>query len=95
MLVHSAGLPVAWTLARRVADDRLAAVLGQLESMDVSATGVRGEELLRTAFDSAILSFGPDHLIVVIANGDSLWRRHHVLDYIVDHYRLPMSVVVV
>jgi hypothetical protein len=80
--------------ARRVADERLSNVLGLLEGTEADVKGQRGEELLRTAFDSAIASFQPDHLIVVVPEGDSLWRRHHVLDYVVDHYRLPLTVVV-
>jgi hypothetical protein len=82
--------------ARQVADERLEAVLGQLETEGVAASGVRGDELPRTAFADAIREFAPDHILIALrAAAHRGWQERGLLDHLVDHFRLPVTVFVI
>jgi hypothetical protein len=50
--------------ARRVADERLASVLGQLDDVGVEAQGMVGDELVGLAFDDALRDFAADHILI-------------------------------
>ena len=81
--------------ARRLADDRLEAVLGQLETEGVAASGMRGDELPRTAFADAVLQFAPDHILIGLRSGAHRgWQERGLLDHLVDRFRLPLTVFV-
>ena len=82
--------------ARHVADDRLETVLGQLIAEDVAATGVRGDELPRTAFADAVRQFAPDHILIGLrAAAHRGWQERGLLDHLVDGFRLPITVFVI
>lgn len=82
--------------ARHIADDRLASVLGHLEIRGASASGVRGDELPRTAFADAVLQFAPDHILIGLRSADHRgWQEHGLLDHLVDRFRLPITVFAV
>lgn len=80
--------------ARRVADDRLEVVLGQLESAGVQASGVVGDETPPDSFEDAIRRFNPDH--VVIAARANYNRRvvRSLVDLLLQRFRLPVTVFV-
>lgn len=84
------------TRARHVADDRLEAVLGQLQAEGVAASGVRGDELPRTAFADAVLQFAPDHILVGLrAAARRGWQERGLLDHLVDRFQIPVTVFVI
>jgi hypothetical protein len=79
--------------ARHVADDRLAVVLDQLESVGASASGVRGDELPLTAFEDAVRDFGPDHILLAVrASASGGWQGHDLITQLLDRFRLPVTV---
>ena len=79
--------------ARHVADDRLATVLGQLEAAGLSATGVRGDESTRTAFEDAVRQFGPDHIVIGLPPPERGARRpQELIDFLVSRFGLPVTV---
>ncbi len=79
--------------ARHVANERLAVVLGQLEAAGRSASGVRGDESPRSAFDDIVRQFNPDHIVIAVpATNRGARRRHEVIDYLLDRFRLPITV---
>lgn len=82
--------------ARHIADDRLAVVLGHLEARGVPASGSRGDELPRTAFADAVMQFAPDHILIGLRSADHRgWQERGLLDHLVDHFRLPITVFAV
>ncbi len=79
--------------ARHMADDRLATVLGQLEAAGLSATGVRGDESPRTAFEDAVRQFAPDHIVIGLPGADRSARRpHELIDFLISRFGLPVTV---
>jgi hypothetical protein len=82
--------------ARHVADDRLETVLGQLENEGVEASGVRGDEVPRTAFSDAIRQFAPDHILIALRGATHRgWQDRGLLDHLVRHFGLPVTVFVI
>jgi len=76
-----------------LADKRLDAVLGQLTSMDVEATGRVGADDPLTAFGDAIREFGPDHLLIGLRAADHAgWQERGLLDSVVASFHLPTTV---
>lgn len=79
--------------ARRTANERLSTALGQLRSADATVEGVRGDEVLRSAFDDAVNELRPEHVIIVVPRRDyAVWQRQGVLEHLLDHHRLPVTV---
>jgi hypothetical protein len=79
--------------ARHQADERLRAVLGQMEEMALPAAGQVGDETPLTAFDDAVNSFHPDHILIALRSGDSAgWQERGLLDQLRGRYKLPMTV---
>ena len=79
--------------ARYEADERLGAVLGQLEQLDVPATGQVGDETPVTAFDDAVSSFRPDHILIALRSGDSAgWQERGLIDELRDRYGIPITI---
>jgi hypothetical protein len=56
--------------------------------------GVRGDELLRTAFDDAVRDFRPDHILIVVGAHDfQAWHRQRVLEHLVSQVGLPVTLL--
>jgi len=76
-----------------LADKRLNAVLGQLASVDVGATGRVGPDDPLTAFGDAIREFGPDHILIGLRAADKAgWQERGLLDSVVATFHLPTTV---
>src|SRR5215207_8429887 len=56
--------------AREQADERLRTVLGQLASLGSEATGAVGADDPLLAFEDAITTFEPDHLLIGLRAGE-------------------------
>ena len=81
--------------ARNEADERLATVLGHVESLAPEAeTQARvGDETPMTAFDDAIRAFAPDHILVALRSGDhAAWQERHLLDRLQEAFHIPTTV---
>jgi hypothetical protein len=86
-------LASATDAAREQADERLQAVLGQLEELDVKARGEIGSDDPLEAFADAIRDFHPDHLLIALrAKQRAGWQERGLLDQIQERFSLPMTV---
>jgi hypothetical protein len=79
--------------ARHQADERLSAVLGQMKEMDLPAAGRIADETPLTAFDDAVRSFHPDHILIALRSGeDAGWQERGLLDQLRGRYGLPITI---
>ena len=80
--------------ARYEADERLSAVLGQIETLAPEA-GIRGrigDDTPFTVFSDAIREFLPDHILIALRSSDhSGWQERGLLDQIVE-FGIPITV---
>jgi len=82
--------------ARQQADERLDAVLGQFEEMDLRAAGRTGDDDPLTAFADAVRDFAPDHILIALRGAqDSDWQERGLLDQVRRRFSLPLTVFVV
>jgi hypothetical protein len=81
--------------ARYEADERLGVVLGQLEELAPQA-GARaqvGDESPLTAFDDAVRSFAPDHILVALRGSDhAAWQERDLIDAVLEAFHVPITV---
>ncbi|MDQ3876611.1 MAG: hypothetical protein M3322_13890 [Actinomycetota bacterium] len=79
--------------ARLEADERLNAVLGHMEQMQVPAAGDLADETPLTAFDDAVRNFRPDHILIALRSGESAgWQERGLIDRVRERFRLPVTV---
>jgi hypothetical protein len=79
--------------AREQADERLEAVLGQLEEAGAAAEGEVGSDDPVEAIADGVRAFGPDHLLVALRAGEKAgWQEKGLLDQIQERFALPMTV---
>jgi hypothetical protein len=79
--------------ARHQADQRLNAVLGQIEEMGLSAEGRVGDETPLTALEDAVRSFSPDHVLIALRRAeDADWQERGLIDRVRRQLRLPLTV---
>ncbi len=79
--------------ARHEADERLNAVLGHMEALGVPAEGLVGDETPLTAFDDAVRTFRPDHILIALrAREEAGWQEHGLVDQVRDRFRIPITV---
>ncbi len=82
-------------LARYEADERLAVVLGQVETLapEAKAWTLTGDETPLTAFDDAIRVFRPDHLLIALRSADhDAWQERHLIDELRSRFHVPITV---
>jgi UDP-N-acetyl-D-mannosaminuronic acid transferase (WecB/TagA/CpsF family) len=79
--------------AKKQADERLRAVLGQLDELGVEAHGEVGSDEPLEALEDAIRSFSPDHLLIAIrSESQAGWQERGLLDEIQRRFGIPMTV---
>jgi hypothetical protein len=79
--------------AREQADERLGAVLGQLDELGADAEGAVGSDDPIEAFGDAMREFGADHILVAMRSGDRAgWQERGLLDELVDRFSVPVTV---
>jgi hypothetical protein len=79
--------------ARHEADDRLNAVLGHMEEMDVRVEGRVGDETPLTAFDDAVNEFRPDHILIALRSSEHAgWQERGLLDKVRERFGLPVTM---
>jgi len=75
------------------ADERLQALLGQLDELGAPAGGAVGADDPLLALEDAIHSFAPDHLLIGLrAGAQAGWQEKGLLDDIVQRFAIPMTV---
>jgi hypothetical protein len=79
--------------ATEQADERLRAVLGQLNEAGSPARGRVGADDPLLAFEDAIRDFAPDHLLIGLRRDDRAgWQERGLLDQIQERLAIPMTV---
>jgi hypothetical protein len=81
--------------ARYEADERLSVVLGHIEALapEAETTAQIGDDTPLTAFDDAIRSFGPDHILIALRSADhSAWQEQGLIDALRSAFAIPMTV---
>jgi|SRR5215208_3973466 len=79
--------------AREQADERLQAVLGQLEEVATGAEGEVASDDPLEAIADGVRAFGPDHLLIALRAGESAgWQEKGLLDRIQERFALPMTI---
>ena len=80
--------------ARYEADERLATVLGHIETLapEAEIRGRIGDDTPFTAFSDAIREFLPDHILIALRSSDhSGWQERGLLDQITE-FGIPITV---
>jgi hypothetical protein len=79
--------------AKVQADERLQALLGQLDELGASAEGEVGADDPLLALEDAFRGFGPDHLLIGLrAGAEAGWQEQGLLDRIERRFAIPMTV---
>jgi len=79
--------------AREHADERLGAVLGQLEEIGAEAEGAVASDDPIEAFGDAMRGFSADHILVAMRSGDRAgWQERGLLDELVERFPVPITV---
>jgi hypothetical protein len=79
--------------AKEQADERLKAVLGQLEELGAEPEGAIGADDPLLAFDDAIAQFSPTHLLIGLREADRAdWQERGLLDALNQRVRVPITV---
>jgi hypothetical protein len=78
--------------AREEADERLRAVLGQLDEIGTDATGAVASDDPLIAFEDAISGFSPDHLLIALRGEDRAgWQERGLLDQLFERFAIPIT----
>ena len=81
--------------ARYEADDRLSAVLGQVEVIapEADIRAEVGDDTPMTALDDVMRKFEPDHMLIALRASDhDAWQERGLLDEIRRAFHIPMTV---
>ena len=81
--------------ARYEADERLGIVLGHIEALGPTAEvkGQVGDETPLTAFDDAIRTFQPDHILIGLRSADhGAWQERGLIDTLRSTFHIPMTI---
>lgn len=92
--------PIQWLTggvdeARQSADQRVEVIVDQLAAKGITATGKRGDELGREAFDDALRQFPADHVIVAMRQSDRPWQRGAAMEHLFDRRGLSVTMFTV
>jgi hypothetical protein len=83
--------------ARREADARLDASLGDLDvitSESQQTRGVVGDDVPMTAFDDAVRTFRPDQILIALRSGDhAAWQERNLVEMVRQRFDLPTTVL--
>ena len=79
--------------ARERADERLQAVLGQIEELGTQASGSVGADDPLLAFEDALAAFQADHILVGLRPLDHAdWQERGLLDELLRLFGIPVTV---
>ena len=100
VLVVAPALPsrIAWLASdtdrtREVADERLSAVLDQLEDTGRQIEGTVGADDPLLAFEDAVADFHPHHILIALrASDESGWQERGLIEQVFERFGLPVTV---
>jgi hypothetical protein len=79
--------------ARHQADERLNVLLGQMDEMGLAAEVRVGDESPLTAFDDAVTSFEPDHILIALRGSEGAdWPERGLIDQVRERFHLPITL---
>lgn len=79
--------------ARHEADERLNTVLGHMEKMKVPAEGRVGDEDPLMAFDDAVRTFRPDHIVIALRSSEHAdWQERDLVEAVRARFALPVTL---
>jgi hypothetical protein len=79
--------------ATALADERLAAVLGQLDEAGRPASGRIGADDPMLAFEDAVREFRPNHLLIALRAADRAgWQERGLLEGLLERFGLALTV---
>ncbi len=79
--------------ARELADERLQAVLGQIEELGTQASGTVGADDPLLAFEDALAGFDAEHILVGLRPPDRAdWQERGLLDELLSRFGIPVTV---
>jgi hypothetical protein len=79
--------------AREQADERLQAVLGQLDEIGEEASGAVGSDDPLIAFEDATRAFSPDHFLIALRGEERAgWQERGLLDQLFERFAVPITV---
>jgi hypothetical protein len=81
--------------ARYEADERLAAVLGDIQAIapEAEPRAQVGDESPLTAFDDAIRQFDPDHLLIALRSSEhDGWQERGLIDALRRDFHIPITL---
>src|SRR3954470_21837179 len=77
---------------REVADERLSAVLEQIEDTGTPVEGAVGADDPLLAFEDAIADFHPDHILIALRGpDDSGWQERGLIEQVFERFGLPVT----
>jgi nucleotide-binding universal stress UspA family protein len=81
---------------RHLADDRLDAVLGHMQSIDAHASGWRGRGSVLTPIGDAVARFQPDHILLALRSPEHAnWQEKRLIQHIEERFGLPLTTYAV
>jgi hypothetical protein len=89
---------IAWLASdtdrtREVADERLGAVLEQLDDSGTPAEGTVGADDPLLAFEDAVSDFQPQHILIAMRGAnDAGWQERGLIDKVLERFDLPVTV---
>jgi hypothetical protein len=82
--------------AREQADERLTAVLSDVEAMGSDVSGVVGDEVPLTAFEDAVRVFSPDQILIGLrASGQAAWQERSLVPRVEKAFGLPVTAIAI
>ena len=76
---------------RHIADERLDAVLGHMQSIDAHASGVVRRGSVLTVIADAVAEFRPDHMLIALRSPERRnWQEHGLIARIEERFALPL-----
>ena len=79
--------------AREQADERLQAVLGQIEALGTEASGTVGADDPVLAFEDALAAYQADHILVGLRAPERTdWQERGLLDELLRRFGIPVTV---
>lgn len=89
---------IAWLASdtdrtREVADERLSAVLDQLDDGETAVEGAVGADDPLLAFEDAVADFHPHHILIALRDADeSGWQERGLLEKVFERFGVPVTV---
>ena len=82
--------------AREEADERLGEILSHVAASgsDQQVAGVVGDDIPILAFDDAVRTFSPDHILIGLRSDmHASWQERGLVDEVKERFHLPVTII--